>query len=282
MRAIALMAILVATPLAAQDKTDLDRPALGLRYVAISDTQELLKKLKLDLPTKIGILISRADAYGPIDRAGLKALDVIVKVGRNLVRTSDDFKKEIDAMVPGREYRLTGYRSLKPGGIGPWKKGVIKVTPVARKDLYLNALRKEKDTIQNVTFFTHRDSAKTVSSQIDFFCYIVQNSSGDASLRLKIQYVAKDWLFIRQFTIKADDQTFILRPANTGVIERDNAGGKIWEWYDQPVRDPEMTMLTAVANAKNVVVRFEGTQYQKDLKFVDAVTHRIHTFAYGT
>jgi hypothetical protein len=274
---ITLLAILTSTSLLGQDTKELNEPVLGVKFLDISKTHKELEGLDLDLPTKIGVLLWRVDAYGPAYRAGLSRMNIILKIGRTLIRSADDYHKVVRQMKPGSEHRATVYQSVKPNGVGPWKKKTVKISPVERQRLYLDALRVKADEIRGTTFYQHLDSAEGVNRRTDFFCYIVKRKSGDLSLRLNIQYVANDWLFVRYFVIQADDKTFTFKPASSSDFERDNAGGKIWEWYDKPVGDEEMNFLKAIANADKVVVRFVGDQYQKDLPFTDEGIHQVYT-----
>jgi len=96
-------------------------------------------------------------------------------------------------------------------------------------------------------------------------------------LRLQVQYVADDWLFIRSFVIKADDATFTLNVPGLRDVERDNSAGKIWEWHDRTVGAQEQEMLNAMAKSNRVVLRCEGTKYQKDRELSDSEIQRIRT-----
>lgn len=81
------------------------------------------------------------------------------------------------------------------------------------------------------------------------------------NLRLVMQYEASDWLFIKNvvFLINGIDFTY-----NNLKFKRDNAGGRIWEWADLAATDP--VLLAAIKNAESFKIRYEGSQYQKDIE----------------
>ncbi len=131
------------------------------------------------------------------------------------------------------------------------------------RDIFLSALREKHDEVRGTNTYMHRDTTDFVNTRSEVYCYYVKGD-GEPTLRMQIQYVADDWLFIRRFIIKADDETFAVEPDRLRGMERDNGDGKIWEWHDRPVSETEMKMLTAMTKAKRVILRCEGDQYKKD------------------
>ena len=125
------------------------------------------------------------------------------------------------------------------------------------------SLRKSVDDVQGTTFYGHKDAPRYLNSRTDFGVYFAAVDGDAQVLRLRIQYVARDWIFIERFIIKADEQVFRIEPSY-GQIKRDNGSGEIWEWYDAPVGFEEQKILTAMLAAKKVTIRFEGSQYRKD------------------
>ena len=80
-------------------------------------------------------------------------------------------------------------------------------------------------------------------------------------MRLVGQYYANDWLFIKNATFLVDGQTASFAPD----MERDNSGGKIWEWFDMSVSNPEVLVPYAMLiDGKEAKVRYTGNQYYND------------------
>lgn len=125
-------------------------------------------------------------------------------------------------------------------------------------------MSKKNDEMRGITWYRDKSSPKYVNSRTSLFAYIGKEKEQAPFLRLKIQYTADDWLFIEKYIIKADDETFEITENGYGEIETDNGGGDIWEWLDRPVGQDELTILKAIANAKEVKIRFVGRQYYKD------------------
>jgi hypothetical protein len=123
----------------------------------------------------------------------------------------------------------------------------------------LKSMVKRTDKIDGIDWYRDR-SSPAYNNRNGFFIYIGKRSNSSPWLRLRAQYHAEDWLFIRGFVVVADDQRFERGPV---VFERDN-DSKIWEWYDADVDATDLNLLNAVANSKQATIRFNGQQYRSD------------------
>lgn len=92
------------------------------------------------------------------------------------------------------------------------------------------------------------------------FCYFQTNNNKASNLRLKIQYTADDWLFIRSYKFSIDGMAFDYRPDD---IKRDNSSN-IWEWADNQITAFDQSLITALMMAKSAKIRYVGEQYHKD------------------
>ena len=148
-------------------------------------------------------------------------------------------------------------------------------SPTPTKHAYSNSdyieakksLRTEEDKVQNQTWLYDRTSPHYVS-QNAFFAYInATPPTTSPVLRLKIQYFASDWLFIRSYVINVDGQVYNLSPSY-GDVQRDNGivGGDsmIWEWYDFVPSGDDVDMLKAIAKSKSTIIRSVGDKYHAD------------------
>lgn len=83
-----------------------------------------------------------------------------------------------------------------------------------------------------------------------------------------IVYYSNDWLFIENFTVKADDKKYNVY-LSYGDVSRDNDAGSIWESVSLPYNQYKET-IKAIANAKQVTIRFYGNKYYADRKLSQA------------
>ena len=124
-------------------------------------------------------------------------------------------------------------------------------------------MRENYDDIRGISWYYDKSSPQYVDSRTNFHAYIGKKS-GSPWLRLVIQYVADDWLFIEKYIIKVDGRIYEINENKYGEIETDNGGGDIWEWLDRIVGPKEFQIIKAVAYGKDVKIRFQGKKYRRD------------------
>lgn len=90
------------------------------------------------------------------------------------------------------------------------------------------------------------------------FCYFELNGNKASNFRFRIQYTADDWLFIRQMVFNINNNRNIVYLPQE--MERDNKS-TIWEWCDESIDSKYEFLISAIANAKKVKVKFIGDQY---------------------
>lgn len=119
--------------------------------------------------------------------------------------------------------------------------------------------RAEKDEFKKTAFYYHKLTPKYTNRNW-LFPYIGR-SENNVWLRFKMQYEAGDWLFIDkvQFLVDGD----VLNYAD-GNFQRDNEGGRIWEWGDLEADPASILMLSRLADSKEAKVRYTGRQYHND------------------
>jgi serine protease Do len=61
-----------------------------------------------------GILVVSVDENGPAAKAGLKAGDVITRIGSEAVKSSRDLRRQVDRLDPGKEATLGILRDGRP------------------------------------------------------------------------------------------------------------------------------------------------------------------------
>lgn len=111
------------------------------------------------------------------------------------------------------------------------------------------------------TTWVHLKSEPKYRNTNAVYMYFQMKDDKATNLRLVLQYVAEDWLFIKNvvFLINGWDFTY-----NNLNFERDNSGYEIWEWADLSVSDP--VLVAAIQNADTFKIRYEGSQYTKDIE----------------
>lgn len=134
------------------------------------------------------------------------------------------------------------------------------------KERLANATKKMRvkvDDMNDITWYYDKTSPQYTNYN-GFYAYIGKKEGSKPWLRLVIQYAADDWLFIEKYIIKVDGQTYNITEDSYGEIKTDNGSGGIWEWLDRKVGFSEYQIIKAVANGKDVKIRFNGKDYYKD------------------
>lgn len=126
----------------------------------------------------------------------------------------------------------------------------------------LGAFRLKHDKIQNTTFYTHRNAPAYVNSRSTVYLYIGKSGSSEW-LRMKTIYTADNWLFVDRVIAYADGVTETL---TAGRFDRDHSSGDIWEWLDENPSDSQIRTLRMLANADDATLRYEGSQYRRDVQ----------------
>jgi S1-C subfamily serine protease len=81
-----------------------------MEYMEISS--QLAKYFRLSEDR--GVLVESVDEDGPAGKAGMKAGDVILKLGGAAIRDGQDLRRELGRKEPGQEVVITVQRDGKP------------------------------------------------------------------------------------------------------------------------------------------------------------------------
>lgn len=122
-------------------------------------------------------------------------------------------------------------------------------------------LRKNVDEMEGNTWYYDKTTTR-YNNVNSFHLYMGTSETSAPWLRFRIQYAGDRWLFIQKYIIKTDNNTYNFVPSKR--VERDNQGGKVWEWFDESVSKKTYLMLVDVANSKSAKLRLSGRQYHKD------------------
>jgi S1-C subfamily serine protease len=83
---------------------------LGIEYMEVGD--QLAGYFRL--PGKTGVLVSSVDADGPAGKAGMKAGDIVLKLGSEAIEDGDDLRDAVAAAEGGKEVTVTVQRDGRP------------------------------------------------------------------------------------------------------------------------------------------------------------------------
>lgn len=79
-----------------------------------------------------------------------------------------------------------------------------------------------------------------------------------------VYYSDGSWLFVKKFSVKADDKKYNIDLAY-GDVSRDNSAYSIWEKVTLPYAEYK-DAIEAISNSKSTTIRFYGEDYYADRK----------------
>ena len=196
-----------------------------------------------------GDLLSIPDSFALYDETGNEISDItfITKAIK---------EQEIEDKVYGLENSL---QKIADKHRAEKKASLVRDSTVIKKmKPYFNIKKDEFDPKAPVWYIP-----KNAPQYIDMngiYCYFETEDDIPKNFRLKIQYYADDWLFIKKVQFSIDGNPYEHIPYNT---ERDHDGGYIWEWCDNQVKGSDIEIINALANAKEAKMKLIGNQYYK-------------------
>lgn len=149
-------------------------------------------------------------------------------------------------------------------------KTELKVEDKAIRDSVIAELKSsfttKYDEFTNTHWVEHKNKPK-YRNMNGCYCYFQIQDSVASNFRFVFQYVATDWLFIKEMIFNIDGKNFDLYPK----MERDNGNGGIWEWCDYEVNylssdNADLfseNFVWELKNAKSVKVKLVGQHYSK-------------------
>jgi hypothetical protein len=148
-------------------------------------------------------------------------------------------------------------------GKRPWEDYTWEVADTVGAQGLVQSFRQRADEFTGIEWYKDPKTPRSRSARTFIHAYFGKKDTALLPLRWGLNYVAEEWLFIQRITVRTDT-TNELPFLGSQDMNRDNAGGKIWEWCDQQTNVLTWPMLIRIAKAKRTVIRFEGRQYYSD------------------
>ena len=115
--------------------------------------------------------------------------------------------------------------------------------------------KQHKDEFSNKTWIFPKDKPKYRNRNATY-CYFMKQSNEVQNFRFVFQYVASDWLFIKDLVFNIDGKIYEYRRLD---FNTDCGGEQIWEWCDLQLSDTDL--IRALEKAKNIKIKMNGDKY---------------------
>lgn len=245
-----------------------DKPFFGWTYREVSSTTDFLKINNATPPTKQGLMIIDVIPNSPAAKAGFETLDIVVSINRKPVRTFEEMEKVVSALSVGDVCSISGYGSRQNNKGIFWQKKDTKLTVLSRREVLMNSLKIEKDSIKGTTVWQPYEAPDAVNERSWLGLYLIQGKDSIPTLRMRLHYVADDWLFIESIDVQTESVT-LSKKFSFGKLETHVFNGGICEWVDLLVGENEREIFEAIADANDVTLRMNGQQFYKDRKLAE-------------
>lgn len=144
-------------------------------------------------------------------------------------------------------------------------KNKIKEIELIKKEALPDLLKNmhiKYDDMRDINWYSDK-STPQYTNYNSFHLYITKSGDKKPFLRFRIQYTDDKWLFIENYIIKTDNNTYNIS-TNYGNINKDHGSRKVWEWYDVSMNNNIYNIINHVINSKSAKIRYNGKQYYKD------------------
>lgn len=243
--------------------------AIGLVGFGITKNFTNQKAIKAEMSAQYSAdSISMVDSFSIFTNAGdfIKANDVIshygaIHKGTYLEQVSDSLHQ----LIKGDLSRQTDSLRAEILKHADFIAGKVK------------RLRVDKDKFRKVSFFYHKTSPKYSDINGLYLYFSINDDSTLNPPRLRVQYTATTWLFIKECLALTDNEK--VYDLGFADWERDNES-RIWEYSDKQLTDDELIKLKEMLESKTITLRFNGSQYYKERKLKQTELSAIKEMVY--
>lgn len=115
--------------------------------------------------------------------------------------------------------------------------------------------KQTKDEFSDKTWIFPKDKPKYRNRNATY-CYFMKQNNKVQNFRFVFQYVANDWLFIKDLIFNIDGKIYEYRRLD---FNTDCGGEQILEWCDLQLSDTEL--IRAFEKAKSIKIKMNGEKY---------------------
>lgn len=135
----------------------------------------------------------------------------------------------------------------------------------------LKKVKRKHDSFEERTIYESWNSVENWKDD----CYLrLVHYKDNCYLGWTTVYYSDDWLFVKSFSVKADNKKYDVYPSYYEDINRTNSSNSVWESISLPYKGNE-DVIKSIANSKAVTIRFYGDKYYADRKLSRAKINAI-------
>lgn len=196
----------------------------------------------------------------------------------NLLKDANNFKKaeDYESALFTYDEIIQAYPTSKEAEIA---KKNIEIINNIKKDLEIKKsekyITKDYDRFKERTFYEDRRGNNYYNNfRFNLYFSVPDNSKKPEALRFKIGYNSSNWLFIEEVTFLIEGEG---KETIKGEFENDIHSQGVYEWIDLKVDKSIKRIINAIADGKEISIRFHGKNYIRDIemdkKHYEAITN---------
>jgi hypothetical protein len=143
---------------------------------------------------------------------------------------------------------------------------------------YYNHFNKTTDPFTNLTIYRHTSNKNDNKNVV--YCYIAEKE-GVYNLRLAIQYIGVDWLFVEKYLFLVDGKRFSI-DVSTGTVSQETTKNGIYEYFDALVNYDNAPGLSFLSGSKDALIRYQGKSKHYDRNIAheekESIRETIHLY----
>lgn len=135
-------------------------------------------------------------------------------------------------------------------------------------DEYLPKFNIHEDKVEGITWYFPKNMPQYINER----CYVtamVAVQGNTTWMCNRFNYTGNNWKFYNKIILSADGEKFE-KDIGSFATKRDNSGGDVWEYYDEPLKIngamdlDEIQFMAKIAYANEAIIRFQGDGHNYD------------------
>ena len=135
-------------------------------------------------------------------------------------------------------------------------------------DEYLPKFNIHEDKVEGITWYFPKNMPQYINER----CYVtamVAVQGNTTWMCNRFNYTGNNWIFYNKIILSADGEKFE-KDIGSFATKRDNSGGDVWEYYDEPLKIngamdlDEIQFMAKIAYANEAIIRFQGDGHNYD------------------
>lgn len=198
--------------------------------------------------------------------AVIDSIDAIGDVTLDARSAIEESRTQYNALTSDEKTLVTNYSTLEAAETT--LDTLVKEEKQNLLNEYLPKFDVNEDKVEGITWYMPKNEPQYINER----CYVtayVGVKGDEVWMCNRFNYTGDNWVFYNKIILSADGEK-IEKDIGSFATTRDNGGGDVWEYYDEPLRInadtdlEEIQFMAKIADAQDAIIRFKGNDYSYD------------------